>query len=175
MSLARPAPLPGDRLLLSWAGLRGAVPIVLATVPADDDIFNLVFVLVVVFTLVQAPTLPWVARRLGLPSDAEATQPGHRVLAADPAGRRPAAGARRRRAHGWPASRSSSCGCRVGAAITLVVRDGQAFVPTDNTPLRVGDDLILVAVESVRSEVERRLRAVSRGGRLAGWKTPRRR
>ncbi len=29
-------------------------------------LFDLVFVLVVIFTLVQAPTLPWVARRLGL-------------------------------------------------------------------------------------------------------------
>ena len=39
----------------------------------------------------------------------------------------------------------------------------------------LGDDLLLVTTESVRSEVERRLRAVSRGGRLADWKTPRRR
>ena len=68
--LGRPLP---EMALLSWAGLRGAVPVVLATVPGDDKIFNLVFVLVVVFTLVQAPTLPWVARRLGLTSDAEAT------------------------------------------------------------------------------------------------------
>ena len=55
-----------ERVLLSWAGLRGAVPVVLATVPATPDVFNLVFVLVIVFTLVQAPTLPWVARRLGV-------------------------------------------------------------------------------------------------------------
>ena len=60
-----------DQAFLSWAGLRGAVPVVLATVPATagtagaDGIFNLVFVLVVIFTLVQGPTLPWVARRLG--------------------------------------------------------------------------------------------------------------
>ena len=59
---------------LSWAGLRGAVPVVLATVPATVGapgvtwLFDLVFVLVVVFTIVQAPTLPWVARRLGLAS-----------------------------------------------------------------------------------------------------------
>jgi cell volume regulation protein A len=45
-------------------------------------------------------------------------------------------------------------------------------VPKENTPLRVGDDLILVAVESVRGEVEQRLREVSRGGRLAGWNRP---
>ena len=61
-----------ERGLLSWAGLRGAVPIVLATASADDEVFNLVFVLVVVFTIVQAPTLPAVARRLGVVAEGEA-------------------------------------------------------------------------------------------------------
>ena len=48
----------------------GAVPIVLATFPLTADvpgatfIFDTVFVLVVVFTLVQGWSLPWVARRL---------------------------------------------------------------------------------------------------------------
>ena len=61
-----------DQVFLSWAGLRGAVPVVLATVPLvvgtpdTEWIFDLVFMLVVVFTIVQAPSLPWVARRLGL-------------------------------------------------------------------------------------------------------------
>jgi len=61
-----------EQALLSAAGLRGAVPIVLATVPLTAGtpgarrLFDLVFVLVVVFTLVQAPALPWVARRLGV-------------------------------------------------------------------------------------------------------------
>jgi cell volume regulation protein A len=56
-----------------------------------------------------------------------------------------------------------------GAAITLVVREGEAFVPTPNTKLRAGDELIVVATGSVRDEVERRLRAVGKAGRLAGW------
>ena len=59
-------------MFLSWAGLRGAVPIVLATVPLADGIenglffFDVVLVFVVVFTCLQAPTLPFLARRLGL-------------------------------------------------------------------------------------------------------------
>jgi cell volume regulation protein A len=44
-------------------------------------------------------------------------------------------------------------------------------VPGPTTPVRAGDDLILVTPEPVRREVERRLRAVSRGGRLADWTT----
>ena len=63
---------PRERVLLSWAGLRGAVPIVLATVSGDPDVFNLVFVLVIVFTLVQAPTLPRVARALDVVAEGEA-------------------------------------------------------------------------------------------------------
>src|SRR5665811_686385 len=61
-----------DQAFLSWAGLRGGVPIVLATVPLTtgtpgaERLFDIVFVLVVIFTLVQAPALPWVARRLGV-------------------------------------------------------------------------------------------------------------
>ncbi|MBA3475155.1 MAG: potassium/proton antiporter, partial [Actinobacteria bacterium] len=65
-----------DRLLLGWAGLRGAVPIVLATfvlssdVPHANTIFNAVFFVVVVSTIVQGTTLEWVAGRLGLLSPA---------------------------------------------------------------------------------------------------------
>ena len=61
-----------QQVFISWAGLRGAVPIVLATFPLTADvpgatfIFDTVFVLVVVFTLVQGWSLPWVARRLGI-------------------------------------------------------------------------------------------------------------
>src|SRR3712207_7979104 len=61
-----------QQAFVSWAGLRGAVPIVLATFPLTADvpgavlIFDTVFVLVVVFTVLQGTSLPWVARRLGI-------------------------------------------------------------------------------------------------------------
>src|SRR3712207_9390702 len=61
-----------QQMFVSWAGLRGAVPIVLATfpltaqVPDATRIFDTVFVLVVVFTVVQGGSLPWVTRRLGI-------------------------------------------------------------------------------------------------------------
>jgi len=61
-----------ERHFLSWAGLRGAVPIVLATYPmaagleAGWEVFNLVFFAVLLSIAVQGSTLGWVARRLGL-------------------------------------------------------------------------------------------------------------
>lgn len=59
-------------LYIGWVGLRGAVPIVLATypvlvgAPGADRIFHLVFFIVVVNALVPGGTVAWVTRRLGL-------------------------------------------------------------------------------------------------------------
>jgi cell volume regulation protein A len=64
-----------EQLFLSWAGLRGAVPIVLATfalsanVQGSSTIFNVVFFVVLVSTLAQGMTLEPVARRLGLATE----------------------------------------------------------------------------------------------------------
>ena len=62
---------PGDRLLLGWTGLRGAVPVVLATFPVIEDIprslefFNIVFFAVLVSTLIQGGTVETLANRVG--------------------------------------------------------------------------------------------------------------
>jgi potassium/hydrogen antiporter len=61
-----------ETLYIGWVGLRGAVPIVLATypvlvkAPGADRIFNLVFFIVVVSALIPGGTVAWVTRRLGL-------------------------------------------------------------------------------------------------------------
>jgi cell volume regulation protein A len=165
-----------DKAFLSWAGLRGAVPIVLATVPVvagvpgTDGLFELVFVLVVVFTIVQAPTLPWMGRALRLTSDDEVLDLD---VESSPLG---AMGADVLEVRVGPASRLSGVAIfelrlPPGAEITLIVRDGTARVPDPRTVLRHGDVLLVVATESVREEAERRLREVSRGGRLAHWRT----
>ena len=159
---------------LSWAGLRGAVPVVLATVPATvgapgvDWLFDLVFVLVVIFTIVQAPTLPWVARRLGLGAAA------HQVDLAVETTPLSDLGAELLEIDVGPGSRIG--GVRVfelrlpvGANVALVVREGRSFVPKDTDVLRHGDQLLVVAPSSVRATTEDRLQAVSRDGRLAGW------
>jgi len=159
---------------LSWAGLRGAVPVVLATVPATVGtpgvswLFDLVFVLVVIFTLVQAPALPWVARRLGI------STAHHRVDLNVETTPLDELGAELLEIDIGPGSRIA--GVRVfelrlplGANVALVVREGASFVPRDNDVLRHGDQLLVVAPSSVRETTERRLHAVSRGGRLADW------
>lgn len=61
-----------ERVLLGWAGMRGAVPVVLATfpviahVPRSLQFFNIVFFAVLLSTLVQGATFEMLAGRLGL-------------------------------------------------------------------------------------------------------------
>lgn len=159
---------------LSWAGLRGAVPIVLATIPLSEHLpgaarlFDVVFVLVVIFTLVQAGTLPPVARRLRVTAPAEAaevlveTAPLERMRA-DLLQLEIPPGSRMAGVH------VDELRLPVGASVTLVLRDGAGFVPEQDTRLRVGDSLLIVATAQSRDAAERRLRAVSRRGRLARW------
>jgi cell volume regulation protein A len=61
-----------EKLFISWVGLRGSVPIVLATFPLmvglseADQLFNIVFFIVLTSALIQGLSLAPVARRLGL-------------------------------------------------------------------------------------------------------------
>ncbi|MCW7947093.1 potassium transporter [Streptomyces hygroscopicus] len=163
-----------EQVLMSWAGLRGAVPIILATIPMVNGvvgsrrIFNIVFVLVVVYTLVQGPTLPWLARTLRLDKGPETADlgiesaplerlRGHLLSVAIPEGSR---------MHGVEIHELR---LPAGAAVTLVVREGASFVPLPSTVLRHGDELLVVATDQVRDAAEKRLRAVGQGGKLAGW------
>jgi cell volume regulation protein A len=164
-----------QQLFISWAGLRGAVPIVLATfpvaaqVPGATRVFDTVFVLVVVFTLVQGWSLPWVARLLRIatpvtPQDIDVESAPLDELGAELMQLRVPETSR---LHGvyLPELRLPE-----DAAVVLVVRDGRPFVPDRSTRLMHGDQALLVSARGSRQEAERRLRAVSRAGRLATWR-----
>ncbi len=168
------------RLPWSWvgftavAGLRGAVPIVFAAIPLGagvagaETVFDATLILVVVLTFVQAPALPWSARRLGVASgvspeelqvESAPLDGMHAVLLGFeiPTGSRLAG------------LYVSDLGLPRGAEVSLVVRDGDGVVPDLHTRLRVGDQLLVVATETCRRAATRRLRAVSLRGRLASW------
>jgi cell volume regulation protein A len=53
--------------------------------------------------------------------------------------------------------------------VSMVIRDGETRIPERRTVLRRGDELLVVTPRKIRVETERRLRQVSRGGRLAQW------
>ncbi|MBG0826339.1 potassium/proton antiporter [Planomonospora sp. ID67723] len=166
-----------EQAFLSWAGLRGAVPIVLATIPwaatSIDDavarfVFDEVFVIVVVYTLLQGPTLPWAARVLGVSVLDEA-----RDLEVESA---PLEELKAELLQIKVPPTSKLHGVEVfelrlpsDAQVTLIVRDGRTFVPSDSTRIRTDDQLLVVTTAACREVVERRMRAISRRGKLAGW------
>ena len=163
-----------EQAFLSWAGLRGAVPIVLTTIPLAErvagatELFDIVFVMVMIFTLLTAPSLPSIARVLGV---AHAGEPRDLEVEAAPLERIAAdllqvTITRRSRLHGVEVGELR---LPVGALVALIVRDGHTMVPAGRTVLRRGDDLLVVTPRRLREETEDRLRAVSRAGRLAKW------
>jgi cell volume regulation protein A len=163
-----------DQAFLSWAGLRGAVPVVLATIPLSAGVvgasrlFDVVFVLVVIFTALQGTTLPPVARWLrvsapGETADLQVDTAPLEKMRADLLQLEIPDGSRLSGVH------IDELRLPVGAVVTLVLRDGSGFVPAMDTRLRTGDSLLIVATADVRDLAERRLRAVSRRGRLARW------
>jgi cell volume regulation protein A len=184
MFLARPVsvwvsavvqPLPRHELaFISWAGLRGAVPIVLATIPFAEEVtdaerlFDIVFVIVVISTLLTGPTLPWVAQRLDVTRQLE---PRSLDLEVAPLER---VAADMLQVTISPVSRLH--GVEVGelrlpegSLVSMVVRDGRAIVPERRTVLRRGDDLLVVTPRGLREPTVRRLRIVSAHGRLGRW------
>jgi cell volume regulation protein A len=171
-------PLPWRELaFLSWAGLRGAVPIVLCTIPlaggieGADRLFDIVFMLVVIYTLATAPSLPFAARWLGVAARAEPrtfdldAAPLDRI-AADLLQVRITAGSRLHGVEVWELRLPP------GASVSLIVRDGTTMVPEWSTVLKRGDDFLVVTPRDHREATERRLRAVSARGHLAQWLRP---
>ncbi len=171
-------PMPWRELtFLSWAGLRGAVPIVLTTIPLAEGIdgserlFDLVFVMVVVFTLLTGPTLPWAARVLRV---ARRSEPRDLDVEAAPLERVAAdllqvTISPRALMHGVEVGELR---LPQGASVSLVIRDDQTLVPERRTVLHAGDHLLVVTPRRQREQTEKRLRQVSRGGRLAQWLGP---
>jgi potassium/hydrogen antiporter len=155
-----------DRVVLGWAGLRGAVPVVLATfpvidqVPGSGDFFNIVFFAVVISTLLQGTTFEPLARRLG-------------VTTSEPALPRPLAETGTIRRLGaeimeYPVApddavvghRVRELGLPRDALLSVIVRGDEAVLPRGSTRVEAGDRLHVV----VRSEVADRM-----GDLVARW------
>jgi cell volume regulation protein A len=164
-----------EQVFLSWAGLRGAVPIVLALIPLTEGVpgaqalVDAVFVLVVVLVLVQGTTLPFVARTLGLAGDSRVEE-----IEVDAA---PLESLRADLLQMTVPEGSRMHGVYVrelrlpeGSGLSLVVRGGTSFTPQGESRIQEGDQLLVVSTETARAAAEERLRSVDRSGRLARWR-----
>jgi len=166
-----------EQVFLSWAGLRGAVPIVLATVPLADGIenglffFDVVLVFVVVFTCLQAPTLPFLARRLGLVEDETARDVEVEAapldqISADLLQVRVPAGSR------LAGIEVAELRLPANTVVSLIIRAASPFNPAPGERIKIGDELLIVTPASTRQLAEERLHDLARGGRLARWRRP---
>ncbi|GAB3554639.1 potassium/proton antiporter [Arthrobacter tumbae] len=154
-----------EQVFLSWAGLRGAVPIILATVPLAAQaesaaaLFDVVLVFVIVYTALQAPSLPWVARRLGLAGTKAST-----AVQIEPAPMD------EQRADLFKITLTEesrltetplqSLELPADTVIALVLREQKCFPPQETTVLRRGDQLLVVAPSEQEGEIERYFSAV---------------
>lgn len=149
-----------ERLMLGWAGLRGATPIWLATFPVvagvgeGEELFAIVFFVVVTSTLVQGASFEPLASRLGLTTDEPALP--RRLLES---------GRIRRMGGDVIAYRvpegAAIAGHRVRelelpreALVNVIVRDGSAMPPRGSTELQEGDELHILVRSELRDEVE---------------------
>lgn len=136
---------------IGWVGLRGAVPIVLATfpvlagAPGATEIFNIVFFVVVLNALVPGATVAWMTRRLGLQSREPPQPPA--VLAIE--SRQPLLGeiVSFHIDDGLAVAGASLADLSLpeGAAVTLLIRGQQLIAPTESTILEPGDHVYVVS------------------------------
>jgi potassium/hydrogen antiporter len=147
-----------ERLLLGWAGLRGAVPIVLATfvlssgVRDSDTIFNAVFFVVIVSTLVQGTTLEWVAARLGLTSPAPPVP--ELALESGPLGQLDLVEFVVAENHAINGSAVRELGLPRDTLVAAINRNGQAIPPRGSTIVRAGDRLSVLTPPRRRPDLE---------------------
>ena len=166
----------GTRVIafVSIAGLRGAVPIVFAAiplgfgVPGAELIFDATLIVVFLLLLFQTPVIAILGRKIGvcLPEQLRELEVESAPLDGMSA-----------TVLGVDVPKGSALvgvfvvemGLPRGALVSLVIREGVAEVPREETRIRANDQLVIVATLDVQAQTEERIRLLSSGGRLARW------
>jgi potassium/hydrogen antiporter len=152
-----------ERAVLGWAGLRGAVPVVLATfpvithVPHSIEFFNVIFFAVLVSTIVQGTTFQPLARRLGV-TTTEAALPA--PLIESSAIRRLGAEVVEfvvEPGHAAAGRRVRELGLPRDALLNIIIRSDQALPPRGSTRIQPGDHLHVLVRQEVALEFRRLL------------------
>jgi cell volume regulation protein A len=150
----------GERIVLGWAGLRGAVPVVLATFPVIEHVdhsrefFNIVFFAVVISTILQGGTIEWLARRVG-------------VTTSEPALPRPLVETGTVRGLGaeiveYPVGPDDAIvgqlvrelGLPRDALLSVIVRGEEALLPRGSSRIEAGDKLHVIVREEVAEDMD---------------------
>jgi potassium/hydrogen antiporter len=149
-----------EMTLVSWSGLRGALPMVFATFPVIEGIpkaelfFNLVFFVVITSALIQGATIDPLARRLGLTTRQPAVP---RPLMEVGTIRRLGAEVLEfpvRDDDALVGRLVNELGLPRDALVNVIVRSDEALLPRGSTEVVAGDRLHIVVREKARGEVE---------------------
>ena len=153
-----------EKLFVSWTGLRGAVPIILATYPLTEGhpqarfMFNLIFFVVLTSVILQGKTLATVARWLGL--DATVRVAPSYPLSFD---RTPGSGSDETRevdilpGAAVIGNTVSELNFPEGVTILLINRGSRFLIPKGGTQLEAGDTLLIFGERARLSSVEQAL------------------
>jgi cell volume regulation protein A len=154
-----------EKLMISWVGLRGAVPIVLATfpllagMPRAEIIFDLVFFIVLTSILLQGTSLSLFARWLRVEAPV-------RDEPRSPLSLEPDAGLQSELVDieiptGSPVAGKQIVGASIptGALIVLVNRDNEFLVPNGGTVLQSGDRVLILANKADLAETRELIEA----------------
>ena len=158
-----------EKLLIAWVGLRGAVPIILATfpllagLPNADHIFNLVFFIVLTSVLLQGTSLPLVVRKLGLAAPSQRPKPRYALEFEEGEGMEatlmdfiiPYQS-------GVVGKPLVELGLPEESVITLIVRTDNYLVPKGTTILQPGDVLLILLRKTSIPEVNKILSSPKR-------------
>jgi cell volume regulation protein A len=149
-----------EQVYVGWVGLRGAVPIVLATIPVmlqvqgARDLFDLVFFIVVVGAMIPGMTVPWVTRALAM--EAHAPPPPRTLVEID---RHSQSGDELRSYFITEQLAVSGATLRevpfpTGAAVSMIERGGALLAPSGAMRIEPGDYVYIIGPESARPEIE---------------------
>lgn len=150
-----------EKLMISWVGLRGAAPIVLATfpliagVPQAHVFFNLVFFMVIASALLHGTSIPFVAKHLGL----AAPLPGRSRFGME---LEPEEGSKSELVELTVPAGSPVIGRQIvaiglpqGTLIILIAKGREQFSPRGSTILEEGDTLLVLTHQDTAEEVRR--------------------
>ncbi|SFJ26642.1 cell volume regulation protein A [Halobacillus dabanensis] len=152
-----------EKLFISWAGLRGAVPIVLATFPIveglqnSQDLFNLVFFVVLTSALVQGSTISLVAKKMNLVGPKKDVP--HHSIELISMGK-----AKAEMIQYQTNSESAVVGKKLHevsfpnrANISAIIRNNEVITPYGETEIKAGDFLYILVEEKYKEQLKKTL------------------
>ena len=149
-----------EKLMISWVGLRGAAPIVLATFPLIEnvphamEIFNIVFFVVIISVLLQGTTIPYFAKLLKVDAPLEVNHDSvleyggkdsnNKMIEFTVADNAEAAG-----------KQLFELNLPQGALVSLIYKNGEYIIPTGSTTIEPCDVLFVLMDKTKETQVRK--------------------